>query len=1435
MRSYKVQQNLEHALLMSEQKRRPATSSSMLVGTTTPPQQQQQRNGNTDMTTSSSSSTSVSGDSINHNTPGMKEQRTSITSSRRYYQHQGYAHCPVGDKSDEFEKERQQIGAESPNDNTTTITAVRNDGGSGNSVIKCPCCRREFPQYSNKLDFINFHMLKSNSCRSSVCKCMCCNEKFISQQYLNTHLRKKITCSLYIANKHSKSRFQTTSVSIVNKDSQGANITTDSHKPLLSSVNLSNREKIFLPYSSSILPNKNSGRSSRLTFNGQGVLLCKNRASHNSSSDCGHSIPRLTKLNTPNSTENHEQRTSLSSSSSYTPASSSNNYNDLIHHEEDEDDESIQQTFFYTEDDDGNEIFTQEETYPSNMSSFTTGRRGSNHINQSSDKSLGSSDNHNNDFDSNCDNDDSSKEEHQILAENVDAILTQGIRVGEEESNSSATTPVEEEKEPNNDDNDDILNHRADMIVLDEDVLLRMHNKKVSETSGISMGRQCVDSLRLIHILQQKNHSLHSNYNILMQWKHLDSGGSYLSLRQVEQQAILSVYGKSLSKQLQPIVDTLDLPSGRTANVVTFNFFAQLYSLLSDSALVQRENLIFKATNRDNPFTWNRHAVDYDDIETSTYYNETARKLSIDEEKQVLCPLVLYIDETVLDAFGKLGLEPVTFSLLMFNRKTRNQVNSWRLLGYLPNLGKLPGPKSYSPEEKAHDYHYCLNHILQQVKNLHKSDGVAGIKWKFLFSKDNSNNNEQQEEVQEYTRLLKLPLGFVIGDAQGNDVLCGRYKSRSKTKYLARDCDVTVEKSDDPCVQCKFHKMSSLLQLNNAQLNELAFRKLNPHAFADIDFGANPYGINGCTPADPLHQVLLGVVERLPETFVDRLSTNLVKVLDKSVSFSATYQTRNSDRGMPSVSSFTSGVSEGKKLTALEKLGRVYVIYLVLLTSHFQDEVVGKPGRKVEKGVPPTVITQFEYNDWVAIFEETLIFTAWVYHDKHLKIFFRGGRKSIVAKRLVEFMQNYKRIANRTDGMGLKLLKFHQISHLWWIIRLYGSLKNVDAGRPESSHKKRKDAARKTQRRHALMNLQSAVQEWRTTLFENAVNQSGIVHVEAAQAHEQGRQVIPMYGLDDNHTPPQQDNSTSMSLLKKMRGGSTYVFQFDYTNNCFDIVWKSKTKMDEQKKSLIHVFPVRVTESLYKHLKGYNHGQAGRRIKSVEGFTELKVLSCSVDDHCNSHVIDNPGSHTSSSNVLIRACPRFRKETDWFDWATFEWENNNDNVEEDGAKDELVAQVLMFLDFSTMTFEEFSIDDHEQQEEAHDLILIDQYAAYIHSTKDLGRQSNRCATGMAQGRGRHPRGPLSKIVRWSDMEETYQLIDVSCLNSTAFVIDNTSPTNEENSSPCCGSSKKVISIVKQSLWYLQFIDYESEDLINKANNMEINDDVDDIERVPFEG
>ena len=100
-----------------------------------------------------------------------------------------------------------------------------------------------------------------------------------------------------------------------------------------------------------------------------------------------------------------------------------------------------------------------------------------------------------------------------------------------------------------------------------------------------------------------------------------------------------------------------------------------------------------------------------------------------------------------------------------------------------------------------------------------------------------------------------------------------------------------------------------------------------------------------------------------------------------------------------------------------------------------------------------------QISDWVLLVETLLQWEAYLnlpqMDIKHVK---RLARKH----RYLLFL--LKRVANRQEGMGFKLVKFHAVLHLAKDILMYGVPMNVDTGSNESHHKITKIAAKLTQK-----------------------------------------------------------------------------------------------------------------------------------------------------------------------------------------------------------------------------------------------------------------------------------------------------------------------------------------------------------------------------------
>ncbi len=907
-----------------------------------------------------------------------------------------------------------------------------------------------------------------------------------------------------------------------------------------------------------------------------------------------------------------------------------------------------------------------------------------------------------------------------------------------------------------------------------------LHRTHTNEVSHLNSDTSYKDGLELIQILMRKKISL-TSYNNFMSWKYESkkTSNSYYSFDALKKKAEYRVYGKTLTNKMSPKTTLLECPSGRKVSVVTYDLDAIIYNLLSDTELTCWKNLIFKDGNENDPFHWNTKD-DYDDFDQSTYYNETFKKMiGFDKmDSHLLVPIALYMDETTLDSYGKLSLHPVCITLMIYDRTTRNLEMSWRTIGYMPNMNAVAGTKSLSAEHKLNDFHYVLRYILYGIEQLQSVQD--GLEWEFKFPefKDKS-----------YKRILKFPLSHVVGDAKGNDTLVARFQNRTKTKFLCRDCDCPTLQADDPNIVCSFLQYKDLKCLTKDELEKKCFRKVQPYnAFDNISMGSYPYGLNGGTPADPCHQVNKGVCEVLPNVFLkERLNLEMVKTLDSHVSFIVTNFSRQSDRSLPELRFFGSGVSEDSKLSSNENIGRLFAIYITLMTRDFEKRVVGRKGKKLDKGTPATVITQNEYNQWILVFEETLILTAWVYHNKHPKVVFKGGKKSVACQRMKEYMILFKQVANRKTGMGLKLLKFHQLLHLWFIIRAYGSLSNIDSARNESHHKKKKNIASHTQKRFNVLEHQTAEKEYTYNLFIKAMKNCYM-------------KIPDFFEMKVGAETEEVDSDfISDDVSKKTSSGSKFILKLDYTNKKMDARWICKSKKGEEVP-----FPPHILEALYTKLESYNHGMAGRKLITVEGFTEFK--------HCY-----------SSENVIFRVCPEYRSGLHWFDWAVLNWGESYGT---------LPAQLLVFIDVNTMKFQE-SNNVHNTDDEPHE-VLAHNLMVLVHSVaaEATSRQRIPALCEIVNSRSLD-HGPIVKCSSFSDMENSFQLVGCDTIVKQVFVIVDEARPGTDLRVP--GNAKNVIVVKNWDDWHLSFLDYNSQSFLNDASTRTDNEIPQNSDRYPYEG
>jgi len=196
-------------------------------------------------------------------------------------------------------------------------------------------------------------------------------------------------------------------------------------------------------------------------------------------------------------------------------------------------------------------------------------------------------------------------------------------------------------------------------------------------------------------------------------------------------------------------------------NVGNFCFKQTLYSILTDSNLMQKQNLLDSL----------HKAIEskvLDDLDTGyAFQNGIVNYIKYPELEEYV-PIIFWIDKTHTDIHGRLKLEPLMMTLGVFNRETRNNPMAWRTLGYVTDIqGKGGSNKSHL---RMQDYHNMLNIILKSYQNVQRKP----ILWKFDGK----------------IKAMKVPTLFVMGDTEGHDKLCGHMASRGKIEYLCRYCNI---------------------------------------------------------------------------------------------------------------------------------------------------------------------------------------------------------------------------------------------------------------------------------------------------------------------------------------------------------------------------------------------------------------------------------------------------------------------------------------------------------------------------------------------------------------------------------------------------------------------------------------------------------------------
>ncbi len=498
---------------------------------------------------------------------------------------------------------------------------------------------------------------------------------------------------------------------------------------------------------------------------------------------------------------------------------------------------------------------------------------------------------------------------------------------------------------------------------------------------------------------------------------------------------------------LFPQLGSIASPDGRVFSLVTHRAKSMIHSLLTSPLMEDDNNLLFP--NLEDPLAPPPAIVHtLADIDTGRSYRNAYNLLCRGRPKHIMCGIILYIDKLAVDRHGHLSLEPVYFTLSIFNQKTRNKPEAWRPLGYIPNLGlqsKAENRHSMLSSQKVQLYHDILSRILLSLVQVQQADPMP-----FHLSYHN----------REYDVLLKFPLLAILGDTESHDRLCGRYNMRGiNTARLCRHCDTPTHETATVDFLWRHivpEDIEALLTAGDWQgLKHISQHPIRNAFYDGVCLGGNHRGVHGMTPAEPLHLLELGLFKYTIEGFCVNLGYSpqsksypkIIKDLDNWARRIGRFLGHQSDRALPRTY-FPNGISGGTKLAGHEMNGVLLVLLILCNLESSKRLLLSK-------------MTEYQLRGWAALLEMLLSWRWWLKRPQLPLL------EVVAAKHCVkDLLKLFKRVVNRQHGSGLILIKFHICLHFFENNLDLGVTSNFDTGPMESNHKiNAKNPSKRTQMR----------------------------------------------------------------------------------------------------------------------------------------------------------------------------------------------------------------------------------------------------------------------------------------------------------------------------------------------------------------------------------
>lgn len=518
-------------------------------------------------------------------------------------------------------------------------------------------------------------------------------------------------------------------------------------------------------------------------------------------------------------------------------------------------------------------------------------------------------------------------------------------------------------------------------------------------------------------------------------------------------------------ESMRPRYGNVRLEDKTIATVPTFDARSMILSLLHDPKLMRNENIapgynIFTGEELEG---WECNDC-YGEIHTGSTWKQAVSRYCGIHGKYMPLALVLFGDKSHTDLHGSLSVEPVSFTLSLFNQASRNLPEFWRLLGYIPNLTVGKGEANRVPaKDKVQNVHHCLAYILKSIRDINIRGGIRTV-------------------VMGKKVHIKVWIHFIIGDTEGNNKWLGHYPGNNSGVIRPyRDCKCTysdLSRTNPHCVYTtvrEMHDVRTILQ-NNPLEGLTLFKQLSRYPIKNaflqhgLPLSDHIHGPFRMTPPELLHTSGAGLILYMFGVIAATVGVGIGRDdLDQQHFRMMKCLRRQSERDFPRGAT-RNGIVDGTKCQASERRGNLFSLTCIIHTSDglILKEMMGMNDEK--------------WRSMVLFLKQYLSMEEW-FHSVNKKTEVQNARYKIgkVLKKMQELFP-------RGEGTnGYNIPKMHGITKMQTYITLFGCGMGFFGGTGESAHKQFvKAPGLKTQRRVSEFAQQIANQYYHVMIARHA-------------------------------------------------------------------------------------------------------------------------------------------------------------------------------------------------------------------------------------------------------------------------------------------------------------------------------------------------------------